>query len=187
MTSKDSSDAEKSLKGFIAVGDMDDTDSEDGLGNTGDARSTPWLSCSAALRYFFFSIRYFSPWKLKLQWNDILHNISCYISNTKIPNINYEYHCTRIKYIFTPSVRIVATVFTNSLNWFRASAENNITKIITTWIWINFLGKMNLKALNHSMLQDLVHIFPLPFLCTYVCVCVCVCVCVQEKKYKSLA
>jgi hypothetical protein len=41
MTSKDSSDAEKSLKGFMEVGVMDDRDSEEGLGNTGDARSTP--------------------------------------------------------------------------------------------------------------------------------------------------
>jgi hypothetical protein len=61
MTSKDSSDAEKSLKGLRAVGVMEDPDSKDGLGNTGDARSTPGLCCPIALRYFFFSIRYFSP------------------------------------------------------------------------------------------------------------------------------
>ena len=60
MTSKDSSDAEKSLKGFIEADVMEDTDSEDGLGNTGDA-STLRLSCPIALRYFFFSIKYFSP------------------------------------------------------------------------------------------------------------------------------
>jgi hypothetical protein len=57
MISKDSSDAEKLSEGIMAVGVTEDKESNDELGNNGDAG----LCFPIGFRYFFFSIKYFSP------------------------------------------------------------------------------------------------------------------------------
>jgi hypothetical protein len=61
MISKDSSDAEKLSEGIMAADVTEDNESNDELGNTGDARCIPGLCSPVGLRYFFFSIKYFSP------------------------------------------------------------------------------------------------------------------------------
>jgi hypothetical protein len=61
MAFKDSSDAEKISEGTMPVGVIEDKESNDGLGNTGDATFIPGLCTPIGIRYFFFSIKYFSP------------------------------------------------------------------------------------------------------------------------------